>query len=114
MSLPGPNALPPAPRRTMQRTLSSASSRPTASPSNRHSSLVMALSFSGRLIVKVTMPLSRCSNNSFVIAGLHLPSQPAAALEIKIRQHRRYDHQGQGDGIAEAPVEFRHRLEVHP
>src|SRR5229473_1196351 len=113
MSLPGLNALPPAPRKTTQRTPSSPSSRATASPSKRHSGFVMALSLSGRFIVKVTMPPSRCSNNSFAIAGLHLPSQPTAALEIKIRQHRRDDHQGQGDGVAEAPIEFRHRLEVH-
>src|SRR6185369_14617739 len=48
-----------APRTMTQRTESSADSASTASPSERHISLVSALSFSGRLSVIVAMVPSR-------------------------------------------------------
>jgi hypothetical protein len=59
MSLPGANALPPAPRSTTQRSASSADSSRIASPRRCHIGLVSALSLSGRLSTTVAMKPSR-------------------------------------------------------
>ncbi|BAN27341.1 hypothetical protein BRPE64_DCDS04050 (plasmid) [Caballeronia insecticola] len=59
MSLPGENAFSPAPRRTMQRNESSRDNVSMVSPSERHSGLVIALSFSGRSITTVAISSAR-------------------------------------------------------
>src|SRR5690606_32117501 len=64
----------PAPRRMMQRTLSSALSSRKVSPSRRHPSIVNALSFSGRLSTTVTTSPSRCTSTSDSPAALWVES----------------------------------------
>src|ERR1700694_4032256 len=59
MSLPGENALSPAPRTITQRRASSFDSETRASPSERHIGLVSALSFSGRFSTTVAIAPSR-------------------------------------------------------
>src|SRR5690606_20950114 len=68
MSLPGANALSPAPRMTIQRNSSSAESDSIVSPSARHIDFVRALSFSGRLSTTVAISASRWTRIKSVIA----------------------------------------------
>jgi hypothetical protein len=67
MSLPGENALSPAPRTMTQRKVSSADNFSIVSPSSRHMGLVSALSFSGRLSTTVAIgPLRVSAFSSFI------------------------------------------------